>query len=123
MVFGSRQLTAKLPDFKITLMGKELTPAPFAKDLWVTLDPNLTFETHILQNVSSCISSLGRISRVKLAFNRDLLLIVINVLVFSKLFYCSSVLSNTSGKNIAKLQLVQNFAARIIDHRYKEIRS
>ena len=60
------------------------------------------------------MSSLGQISRVKHAFNHDLLLIVINALVFSKLFYCSSVWSNTSGKNIAKLQLVQNFAARII---------
>ena len=34
--------------------------------------------------------------------------------VFTKLFYCSSVWSNTSIKNIKKLQLVQNFAARIV---------
>ena len=44
-------MTAKLPDFKITLMGKELTPAPSPKDLGVTLDPNLTFDTHNLKNV------------------------------------------------------------------------
>ena len=62
------------------------------------------------------MSNLGRISRVnvKHAFNRDLLLIVINALVFSKLIYCSSVWSSTSGKNIAKLLLVQNFAACIM---------
>ena len=35
-------------------------------------------------------------------------------LVLSKLFYCSSVWANTSDKNIQKLQLVLNFAARII---------
>ena len=34
--------------------------------------------------------------------------------VFTKLFYCSSVWSNTSIKNIKKLQLVQNFAAKIV---------
>ena len=36
------------------------------------------------------------------------------MLVFSKLFYCSSVWSTTSAGNIARLQHVQNFAARII---------
>ena len=39
---------------------------------------------------------------------------IINALVFSKLLYCSTMWSNTSGKNISKLQSVQNFAARII---------
>ena len=34
--------------------------------------------------------------------------------VFSKLFYCSTVWRNTSKCNINKLQLVQNFACRII---------
>ena len=43
-----------------------------------------------------------------------MLLLIINSFVFSRLFYCSSVWSNTSATNIHKLQLVQNFAARII---------
>ena len=34
--------------------------------------------------------------------------------VFSKLYYCSTVWSNTSKHNIKKLQLVQNFAARVV---------
>ena len=33
--------------------------------------------------------------------------------VFSKLFYCSTVLSNTSKHNVNKLQLVQNFATHV----------
>ena len=37
-----------------------------------------------------------------------------NSFVFSKLLYCSTVWSNTSNSNIAKLQKVQNFAGRII---------
>ena len=34
--------------------------------------------------------------------------------VFSKLFYCSTVWANTSHGNVKKLQLVQNFTARIV---------
>ena len=60
------------------------------------------------------MSALGKISRVKHIFRKDLLVAIINSLVFSKLYYCSSVWSNTSTSNIRKLQGVQNFAARIV---------
>ena len=49
--------------------------------------------------------------------------------VFSKLFYCSTVWANTSHGNVKKLQLVQNFTARIVlglrkyEHISKGIRS
>ena len=39
---------------------------------------------------------------------------IIQSCVFSKLFYCCTVWSATSHKNISKLQSVQNFAARIV---------
>ena len=41
-------------------------------------------------------------------------LLLINAFVFSKLFYCSTVRSNTSKTIAKKLQLVQNFAGRIV---------
>ena len=60
------------------------------------------------------MSALGKISRVKHILRKDLLVAIINSFVFSKLYYCSSVWSNTSASNIRKLQGVQNFAARIV---------
>jgi len=45
---------------------------------------------------------------------KNILITIINSLVISKLYYCSSVWSNTSASNIRKLQGVQNFAARIV---------
>ena len=63
---------------------------------------------------SSCLSSLCQINRVKPLLDTNTLLNVINALVFSKRYYCYSVLSNTTNKNINKLQHVQNFVARII---------
>ena len=52
-VFGSRQLLAKLPDFKISLLGKDLALTSSAKDLGVVLDPQLTFDDHVLKTTSS----------------------------------------------------------------------
>ena len=59
------------------------------------------------------------ISRVRHVLDTPTLFTVINSLVFSSLFYCSSVLSGTCKGNIAKLQLVQNFAARLLSGKRK----
>ena len=42
---------------------------------------------------------------------------ILNSLVFSKLYFSSTVWSNTTKRNVAKLQQVQNFAARIMDNK------
>ena len=100
----------KLQDFSLTLLGKELKSIEMVKDLGVTLDVNLTYN-HLdrLDTVSTCMSILGQMNRVKHAFDRCILITIINSLVFSRLYYCS-VWSNTSKCNIEKLQLIQNFA-------------
>ena len=114
IVFGSRQLLTKLPDFKTSLLGKDLALASSAKDLGVILDPQLTFDEHVLKTTSPCMSSLTQISRIKHVLDRNQLVTAINALVFSKLLYCSTAWSNTSNKMICGLQSVQNFAACII---------
>ena len=108
------QLLRQLPDFTITLCGKPISPIPVAKDLGVFLDQCLSYDEHILKTVASCMNKLIQINRIKRLFDKETLLLVITSFVFSRLFYCSSVWSNTSATNSHKLQLVQNFAARII---------
>ena len=114
IVYGSRQMISKLQDFRLTLLGKDLLPVDSVKDLGVVFGSKLSFSDHIIKTASSCMSALGQISRVKHIFRKDILVTIINSLVFSELYYCSSVWSNTSASNIRKLQGVQNFAARII---------
>ena len=95
IVYGSRQRLQNLPVIRLSVLGKELTPVHVAKDLGVTFDSSLTFQEHIVKTVSTLIT-------------------IISTLVFSKLFYCSSVWSSAAATNLLKLQAVQNFAARII---------
>ena len=87
---------------------------PVVKDLGVHLDACLSYNEHITKTVSNCLLILKQINRIKHLMDRKTLLLVINSFVFSKLLYCSTVWSNTSNSNIAKLQKVQNFAGRII---------
>ena len=114
MVFGSQQMICKLPSFKLSLLNKEFLPRDSVKDLGVIFDPTLSFDCHITALAASCFARLAQIKRAKHPFNSNLLGIINNALVFSKLFYCCTVWSNTSDKNLRKLQHVQNFAARIV---------
>ena len=55
-----------------------------------------------------------QLGRIKNLLDKKTLILLINSFVFSKLFYCSAVWGNTSKRNLHKLQLVQNFAARVV---------
>ena len=114
VVVGSAQLIKKLPPISLSLLGKTISPVPFAKDLGVYIDQCLTYDVHISKTASSCMNQLVHIRRIKHLLDKKTLLLLINSFVFSKLFYCSSVWGNPSKRNLHKLQLVQNFAARIV---------
>lgn len=115
ILFGTRQLLQQKPaDLQLSFLGKVLRPSKCVKDLGIKLDEHLSFDDHTSKVVSSCNLALKQISRVKHLFDQKTLVFIIQSLVFSKLFYCSTVWSNTSNKNITRLQRVQNYAARIV---------
>ena len=91
IIFGTRAMVSKVEDFRLNLLGKKKTPATVAKDLGVVLAPCLTHNDHIASTVSVCMVRLGHINRVKHAFDPTTLTIIVNALVFSKLYYCCNV--------------------------------
>jgi len=120
IIFGTRQLLQRsFAHFSLSFLGKPITPSKSVKDLGVILDPQLSYDDHIANVTSSCTATLCQINRVKNSFDRKTLSLIINSLVMSKLLYCSTVWSNTSDKNIKKLQQVQNFACKIITNSRK----
>ena len=115
LIIGTRQLQRSAAiEPTISFLGEDLIASAFANDLGVILDSTLSYDEHTTKLVSTCMSKLCQIYQVKDCFNKDTLKLIIESLVLSKLFYCSTVWANTSESNIKKLQLVQNFAARII---------
>ena len=85
-------------------MEKELKPSATAKDLGITWDTRLTYDNHITNIVSSSMKALLQINRVRHLFSSEILVKIINSLVFSKLYYCSSVWASTSVTNVKKIQ-------------------
>ena len=93
LLFGVRQLlSTEQPDVTVPVpfLGQELKPVSSAKDLGIILDENLNFNDHVTSLISSLLSTLCQVNRVRHLFSREVLNIILNSLVFSKLFYCST---------------------------------
>ena len=86
VIFGSRPLVSKVEGLHLSLLGKELAPAKSAKDLAVILDSKLTYDDHVTKTVSTCMSRLGQINRVKHVLDKDTLTIVVIVLYSANSF-------------------------------------
>ena len=54
-----------LPDFHITLQGKEIAPTASARDLGVQVDVTLSYNEHVTNLTSTCMASLCQINRIK----------------------------------------------------------
>lgn len=117
MLFGVPQLLRN--DVTLTLMGKESQLIVNAKDLRMTWDTKMVYDKHGTNVVSSCMNVLFQISTICHLFNRETLIGIINSLVFSKLYICSSAWASISSTNIKKMQCVENFAPRIATATHK----
>ena len=74
-------------DMTLNVLGNTIKPILSAKDLGVIFDAHLTYDLHITNLMSSSMSKLCQINRVKDRFNSDTLTLIIESLVISKLLY------------------------------------
>lgn len=83
--FGTRQLIGKLSDITIPILGRELSPSSFSKDLGVIFDlSNFSFYSHVNYLSSSLLGKLCEINSVQHLITKDVLSVILNSLVFSK---------------------------------------
>ena len=84
LLLGMHQILNKVPgSFGLEILGKQLYPSSFAKDLGVTIDASLTFDEHVTNLVSSCTGILCQINRAKYLLDKQTVSIVINALVLT----------------------------------------
>ena len=74
MIFGSRQMRAKLQFHSLPFVGRDIVPTDTAKDLGLILDSDLTYDEPIIKSAFSCMSPVCQINRVKHVFDKRTLL-------------------------------------------------
>ena len=84
------------------------------KNLGVTIDENLSFREHIKNIAKSTFISLQNLKPIRNHFSKQSFEVIIHAFITSKLDYCNSLFSGLPSSTIRPLQLIQNYAARLI---------
>ena len=113
IVLGPKHLRDKLTD-KFTLDGITLASKATVKNLGVTFDQNLSFQSHINQISRIAFFHLRNIAKVRHILSQNDAEKLVHAFVTSRLDYCNSLLAGCPSKSLNSLQLVQNAAARIL---------
>ena len=114
LLLGNKAILSRIAIHGVNLPGGH--PIRFvgvAKNLGVYIDQYLTFNSQVSATISSCFAMIRRISKVKHFLPRDLVRNLIISLVINRIDMCNSLYYGINLNLIAKLQSLQNSAARI----------
>eukprot|EP00914_Ancora_sagittata_P004404 GHVO01009544.1.p1 GENE.GHVO01009544.1~~GHVO01009544.1.p1 ORF type:complete len:218 (+),score=1.27 GHVO01009544.1:23-655(+) len=84
------------------------------RDLGAVLDPELTMERQINSTISSAYFHLRRLSKIRCHIDQAACTKAILSTVMTRIDYHNALLISASEKNIQRLQIVQNNAARLV---------
>ena len=91
----------------------------FFLNLGVLFDPTLSFTDHIQQISKSSFALLNNFRAIRPYFNQKGFEILINAFISSKLDYCNAIFTGITDSNIHTLQLIQNYAAKLVLNKRK----
>jgi len=114
-LFGLQRMLDSLDIKSLEVAGVQVTPTlgP-VRNLGVYFDQTLSMESHISHTVKSATFHLRNIGRARRRLTTSATKELVQSLVISRLDYGNSLLAGVSQQHLHKLQLVQNYAARII---------
>ena len=85
LLFGTPQLLNRFSEgLSLNFLGKTLHPVFSAKDLGVTIDSYLKFDEHISKTVSSCMSKLCQINRIRHLLDHQTLSLIVQACTDTK---------------------------------------
>ena len=114
LVISTPAMSRYIPPIVLQVGGSAITPSGKVRDLGVTLDPTLQMEQHVLNVCKTTYYQLHNIFRIRKYLTVGATRTLVHALVTSMLDYCNSLLFGIPERLIARLQRVQNTAARLI---------
>ena len=102
------------PATSISIAGTSISLSDTLTTLGVTLDKNLTFNSHVSSVCKSCNYHIRALRHIRSSLTDDMAKSVAVALVSSRLDYANSLLYGTSKSNICKLQRVQSSLAKLV---------
>ena len=114
IMFTTKNKVDSLSSFRIRIGSSFIQPKISVRNLGVTLDSSLSMHNHVSMVTRSCYMHLRNISRIRSYLTKDTAKSLVHASVISRLDYANSLMFGISEASLAKLQKVQNYAARLI---------
>ena len=115
LIIGTRQQLKKLNIDSIQVGDVTVQKVAHARNLGVIIDENLTMSRHVNQICKIGYYHLKNISAIRKNLDKKDTEKIIHAFISSTLDYGNALLYGTSQKNLNKLQVLQNSAARLIE--------
>lgn len=119
LVITSPYYLDKLDKTLLNVGGTALSPSKVCRNLGVLFDHYLNMKLHVSSVCRSSYFHLRRIGSIRKYLNDESCAQLIHAFVSSRLDYCNALISNLPNNLYAKLQKVQNTAARILSRTRK----
>jgi hypothetical protein len=110
----SRFAKSDSSSLSLTVGDSVITPSGSARNLGVTMDSNLCMKNHIDTVCRSALAAIRRIGQIRDYLDKDNTARLVHAFVTSRLDSCNSLIYDLPESYLAKLQRIQNTAARLV---------
>jgi len=111
---GTRQKLKSVTETSFDICGNTVPFTDTLKLLGATLDPVLSFDKHVSLVCSGCFFHIKALRHIPKHIHMNTANTIATAFIASKLDYCNAILAGMNDYNIARLQRVQNAAARAV---------
>jgi len=111
--FSSRFSPSSVPA-SVIVDGHDVCETSKARNLGVVMDQHLILRDHVQIKCCAAMSALKRVAQLRTFLSPKTTEILIHAFVSSRIDSCNGLLFGVSQRDLCKLQVVQNSAARLI---------
>ena len=119
ILLGSAPNIRQIDDFTVKFRGHDLVPTMNVKNLGLTFDRVLSWDSHISLLTRQCFGILSGLSHLRHCLPPRVISPIVSSLVISRVRYCITVFGNGTQTNNTRLQKIINYAAKVIFGRKK----
>ena len=114
VIFCSKHHLGQYGHCTINIGDSAIIPVSHVRNLGVQMDDHLSMISQVTAICAACNFQLYRLSSVRRYLTVDATKNAVQALITSRLYYCNSLLLNPPTSQIARLQRIQNKAARLV---------
>lgn len=97
-----------------TTLIKDIRPSTSIRDLGLIIDSKLSFSDHFNSVIKTCNYHLRRLSSIVKYLDKESATTLMHAFITSRVDYCNALFVNLPKKDLMRLQLILNRAARLI---------